>query len=572
MYINKGTKVVVAACAFLFIVAGVFHFVDLHVEGIPMWLTAISFLCYLTIDILCIFYCRKNIPQPSSRLFVVIGVSLLIFWESVAMLEQVVFPPEYPISRILRYLYYIPMVFVPNCLLFSVLYFNLHPKQRVRGYWYLTFLVSAVLAGLVLTNDRHQMAYIYTEGLDKFYMGHSYGIFYFLLMGWMFIQFIMSFAIMVLRTKKDRDQRFTSAPAFALLIGVMYFAWYVTGKQFGNWFTDFYGVPEIFQGILTTCLGLCVSLGLIRANFNFAEFFEASDISATLVDVNGVTKYKTADIIPVTDEQREEAIRGDIYIDENHRLHSNEINAGHVFWISDMSSLARANRQLMEVKTRLEQDNELLQAENEMIGRKVQADEQNKLYAMMSRAVEPQLKHIENLIQDARPGAKDFKSRLAEACVYNAYVKRYCNLTLLSQESRVLNSTELEYSIRESLTYVELNKVPCRFNAYGNANFNSFVLIFAYRLFEAILEANKGNTRQIMVEMDVTEVNLIKTLDIKISIAAKKGKPVGFDEERLAAYENETRYRGGSVRTVRDGNLLLSHIEIPEIFGEGVYL
>lgn len=573
MYINKNTKVLISACAFLFLMAGVFHYMDLHEDNLPFRFSSISYLAYLTIDILCIFYCRKNIAQPASVRFVVMGVVLLMFWEVITMCEQMLFPAGHVANRTLLYHYYIPITFVPNALLLAVLNFNLHPKQSTNKAWFLTLVVSGVFTLFVLTNDYHQKVFGFHRGFETFYRDYTYEPLFYVIIGWMFFLFILSFIVMVYRASRDRKQKFSWAPIISIILAIIYFAWFMTGSLIIPWFRDFYGVPEVFHGILIASMGLCVSLGLLKANFNFAEFFEASDISATLVDMNGATKYKTAVTIPVSEEQKEAAKAADIYIDEKHRLQSNEINAGRIFWVNDMSSITKVNKELREVKTRLEQDNELLRAENEMVARKVKADEQNRLYAVMTRSIEPQLKSIENLIKDAVPGTPEFRTKITEASVYNAYVKRYCNLIILSQESRVLSSSELEYSFNESLSYMELYGTPCRIETYGEANFNADILIFAYKVFQALIEENKGNIKQFLIEMSVVQgAKNTKSLEVRFYLASKNRVPRGFDDVSLSAYSREANSRGGKITTVRKGSMLLSQVELPESFGEVVHL
>ena len=296
-------------------------------------------------------------------------------------------------------------------------------------------------------------------------------------------------------------------------------------------------------------------MGVIRSNYNFLEFYTASTISSSLVDADGTVRYQTSGIIPSTREQRLESLNHNVYLDRDHRLSGRYIPGGYAFWTDDLSQFNELGQRLTESREQLEEENNLIKAENEIIARRSKADERNKIYDLMARSVSPELDTIEYLIRSASPDSPDFKDKLSEACIYKAYIKRYCNMMLLAQDSDELSSFELENSIRESMQYIELNGVECDYLKFGEGFYPAEALLLAYAIFDrAVVKAQ--NLETLTVELSANE----RALRLSVHLG---GKGIYIDEKSLEEFDSRLEALGGSKRIRTEENTKNVRIDIP---------
>ena len=532
MKLNKNTKIMLASVVIIYLLSGAFHLLDSRVEGLPVRLCAISYLGHLTLCTLYVVYIRRNIIQPDVKYYLTSSVVYLYGWLIIALMEEVIFPITHPGNRVLWYMQYIPMLMIPNLLLMGSLYLNKHESQKISNAWWLTFVVTFLIIIGVMTNDLHGMAFTFPDGLASFYQGHGFSTIYYIAIIWMFIMF---FACAINLWQKARVRKRASyiwIVFIALGIGVLYAAWWMGGRRTFPWIKDLYSIPHMFEAFVLFTTEICMRFGLIGANSNYREFFEASQLSLSLVDGEGNVRYQTAGQIPISHEEMLQSLLGDIYIDEDHRLHGQSVSGGYVFWVNDLSSINKVAKKLRQVQTELEEDNNLIAAENDMIARRAKADEQNKLYTMLAQQMQPQLDRIGAIVQNLNPEQEDFEDKLALASVYKVYIKRACNLMLLRQNDNILHAFELENSIRESLEYIQLNGVECKYRSNADGNFEADDLLRTYNYFQETVEANIDNMKTLVVDLSVDEdrINLKMQIDGRV-----------YDKEIIAPIQGEQK-------------------------------
>lgn len=515
MYINKNTKIMLASVVFLYLLSGIFQYIDAHVETLPIRLSAISYLGHLALCTLYVVYARRNIIQPDVKYYITSAVVYLYGWLIIALMEEVIFPAAHPGNRVLWYMQYIPMLMIPNLFFFAALYLNKHKSESISGAWWLTFIVTFVIIIVIMTNDIHFFVFTFPGGLNRFFEGHRFNTGFYIAMGWMFALLFGCMIVLYQKAKLRKKMSYVFTMGIGLGLGLMYFGWWLDGRRVIPWFNDMYSIPQFSEAIFLMTTEICMRFGLINVNSNYREFFEASELSISLVDGEEQTIYQTAGQFPITKDDMEDALKSDIYVDEDHRLHGQEVSGGHMFWINDLSSINRVAKRLRQVHAELEEDNNLIAAENDMIARMVQADEQNKLYTMLAQQMQPQLDRIEEIVKSTNPDDEDFLDKLALASVYKVYIKRSCNIMLLRQNDPVLNAFELENSIRESLDYIQLNGVECGYTSKARENLYADDLLRTYNYFQETVEANIGKMKKLFVDLSVDKdrINLKMTVD-----------------------------------------------------------
>lgn len=557
MYINRSTKIMLSGATFLYVMAGVFSFLDNAVEAFPFRLSGISYLAHCVLCILALIYLKRDIPNLQARGYLMLTVAALLVWQIVAMVKNVLFPPDFAINRWLWYFYYVPMLLIPSTLLIAALNTGLHNSQRIDPAYYLALLVSGVLAIGVLTNDYHQLAFGFSDGPASFYKGQTYRPLFYVVMVWIFVVFGMTVYVLWRRIRVERNRKYVLVVLAIIMLAGLYLAWRVTNYAVIPWLNDIYDVPQIWEGIVLVALELCIRLGIIKANYNFLEFYTASTISSTLVDGDGTIRYQTSGIIPSTKEQRRQALDESVYLDRDHRLRGRYISGGYAFWTDDLSQLNQLNHELSETQERLKEENNLIKAENEILARRVKADERNKLYDLMARSVNSELDIMEDLIKNTSPDSPDFKEKLSEACIYKAYIKRYCNMMLMGQDSEELSSFELENSIRESMEYIKLRGIDCELARFGDGFYPAESLLLAYSIYErTIVKVDKPD--KILVEIAANETG------IRLSIRVD-GKDSRLTEEDYQDIDQDLIKIGASRYLTSNENTTHLQVNFPRL-------
>ena len=534
----------VYACTFLYILGGIFRYIDLNVENLPIRFSAISYLSFCTLCLVVLIFTRKNIPHPITRRDILLGMSLLIIWEFISVSEFMLFPIDHVGKRAFWHLFFFPALAIPNLFLIATSYYDKPLGQATEKKWFLSLGVTALLWLVIFTNDYHNLAFRYPYGYENYSKGYTFGPASYIAVIWMYVMFILSAWNMVRKGKFQKMDRKGFLAIAGLAISLIYTIWYATGRPIFPGFNDVFGITEIFMGLIVLTIGGCIAIGLIRSNFNYLELFEAADLNAYLVDNSGRVRYVSKNAIETTAAQRQEAVDHNIYIDKDHRLECQKLSAGYVFWVDDISSINRLAEDLRDIHGQLQQEYALIKAENDIVARRIKADEQNRLYSLMAKYVEPEIEIIRDLLHETDVDSPDFKQKLAKACIYNAYVKRCCNINLLKQENSLLNSFELESSLRESLEYIRINGVTCSHTIKGSGTFYADKLLMVYSVFQKTVESliDGAGLKSVNVALNITSAGLDMTLvcgcrDARVAFDLVDGEVLPWHEEKIAAFD-----------------------------------
>ena len=167
----------------------------------------------------------------------------------------------------------------------------------------------------------------------------------------------------------------------------------------------------------------------------------------------------------------------------------------------------------------------------------------------MLPAVRPQLHAIDHLLADTTPDSPDFDRRMALVCVYGAYVKRRCNLTLIQQAETCTGLQELALCIRESLGYLSDLGVSEAFRQQRDAQLPPSAVILAYDFYQAAVEAALPELTAMMVNLraDAQEITLRLIME-----DAQASLPADWEEKRLG------EHRARMEQESQDGTLFLT--------------
>ena len=108
------------------------------------------------------------------------------------------------------------------------------------------------------------------------------------------------------------------------------------------------------------------------------------------------------------------------------------------------------------------------------------------------------MEKIEEILEKIELTGRNTYEGLMLCSLYGAYAKRQANLSILSEQFKKLKLEELRYAIRESLENVKLLGIDANVSGIkADTEFDGELLIYAYEVFEATLEAALPNVETI---------------------------------------------------------------------------
>lgn len=169
------------------------------------------------------------------------------------------------------------------------------------------------------------------------------------------------------------------------------------------------------------------------------------------------------------------------------------IHGGWIVWEEDVSELLRVRQALEATREELQERNDILRDQYRQDAQRYKLEEQNRLYDLVQRETQPQLRQIDALAAQLREGERNTPQRrrlLLRVLVLATYVKRRKDMTISADRSRVLSVSRLSSALRESCSNCSLSGIPG--NLYlpeGEAVLPIDTAYAAYDFFEEALEA-----------------------------------------------------------------------------------
>lgn len=449
------------------------------------------------------FSLEHRIQQRQVRKFMLATDGMIIFWLMIRTIKFYLVTTN-AAARYLWYLYYIPMLFVPLLGVMTALSLGKPDNYRLPRSTALLWAVTASAVLLVLTNDFHQLAFRFPQGLSVSQWSdsrYSYGAVYYFVMILEAGCAAAALIIMALKCRVPGAKRYFWLPPLPLLLSLVYTLFYALGV---DWLRFILGDLTVTQCILfAATFEACIRCGLIQSNTRYADLFAAAvGCSATITDRDFNTKYAAYDAETFTAEQLRAAEREPLALGNGRTLHTISLHGGFAAWTEDNSELLELTEDLRLTREELTERNALLRTEYEREKKRREIEEQNRLYDMLQRVTQKQIDGVAALVREYHAAENDSdRSRriLAEIAVLCSFIKRRRHLALLYCENDAVPAAELKSAVAESLRALKYlgteGSVFCGIsgNIHGNAA-ESF-----YEFFEAAAETGSLTSLEVRI-------------------------------------------------------------------------
>lgn len=488
-----------------------------------------------------------RIVQKNIRICLVISAALMLLWMALRAIKYNSPADINTYGRYLWYSYYIAMVFLPLMMFFAML--NIGKPENTNNRKYLLIIPAAVLVLLVMTNDFHQLAFVFEPDFHNWNKQYSYGPVYYVIVVWIFILVLSSIVLSINRCRISATRKKLWIPIVIILVAIIYTLWNNLNHGYSG--LRIYNVPEVFCFASIALWESLIQIGLVPSNTGYGDFFNASNLNTLIFDNEDNVKYRSKN---ATNVSKDVVLQNgnSVVIDENIILKKHNIKGGKAVWTEDISAINRINRELSEVKEQISEYNVILKSEAELKKRRAAVTEQNKLYDSITEFIRPQLCDLENILKNIENNRGDISVNYAGACVVNVYIKRISNLLIMAKSRKMLNAFELENSIRELAEYISVYGILCSFFSNVSGEISAEKTIALFKFIGIFIRHIMNCTDALLFNLKVNE----RFIDLKINCDSKNEMKIPDD------LLDDIIKLGGNVTTEYDADTLFVFVRM----------
>lgn len=448
------------------------------------------------------FSVRNRIIQPQVRLYLTVISALMVFWMAVRTIRYSLDGCAW-LMRHLWYLYYLPMLFIPLLAVFVAMSLGKPESYRLPKWTALLYIPTAALLLLVLTNDLHQLIFVFPADAVVWMDDYHYAIGYFLAVGWMILCTMTALVTMLIKCRVPYSRKVLTMPFVPVILAIIYGAFYIARVPLLKMIAG--DMTVVFCLLFSATLESCIQCGLIQANTHYMELFDASTVGAQITDPGYQVVLSSGAAQAVNIETIWQTQQAPVMLEGGIRLSGAPIKNGYVVWTEDLSPLIKVLADLEEARENLQDNKDILEEEHAVKEREAHIAEQERLYHIIQRNTEKQILLMDTLIEQAENADSDEERRhiLKKMLVIGAYLKRRSNLVFLSDKDSVLEAKELELSIGESINNLETFGVTCGFLSELTGAILAMNVIAMYDFFEEIAERSLDRMSSMLVHAGI---------------------------------------------------------------------
>lgn len=479
---------------------------------------------------------QARVIQVHVRRYLTAVSVLAVFWIFIRTIKYQ-FIPVQSMARPVWYMYYLPMLFIPLMAVYIAMSLGRSENYRLPGYIRALAVPTALLFLMVLTNDSHQMIFVFPPQKPWTDYDYSYAPAYFLVIGWECLLSFLAFAIMIKRCRIR--SRFKAFPLAFMGLSLLYTAMYYGGVK---WLRILAGDLAVAQCCLMMLVfESCIRCGLIQNNTGYDELLEACSFGVQITDSEYTTLFASATAPKLKQEMMRQAEEGPVFPDKNTQIKSNRIPGGHVLWREDITELVTAIEDLNTACEELSEHNRIAR-ENYKTKQRISAlREKNRLMDMLQHNTEKQIELLDRLRSQYEEEKNEaVRCRiLTTIALVGTYIKRSGNLLFIRDKNSTTDIGEFVRCIEESFYNLELLGISCGMDIPTERNVVSDDAIRAYGIFETIMEYSVESIDSVWIKGRDTG----KYMDIHINIHSLTDLS-GLSEvaDDFSGEENEWRF------------------------------
>ncbi len=451
--------------------------------------SSLIFLLFSAVGFRWILHMRRSFPQRAMRRFATLFGCACIWLCFLQSVKYAFSAGSADVQRYLWYLYYSSFLFAPVWMFLSMLHLGKPDEYCLSHKWNALYAPSAALFAAVLTNDLHQQAFRFPQGIGQWESSYTHGAVYYCVIAWIALLLTATFAVIIKSCLHRRLLRNLWLPVLVLLLASSYWINFTpAGDGPKMYLQSLFGVAS-YVGYCAFAFWESLRVShIISSNTGYTEFFAASSLRAGLADETFTVTQVSADGLRPDAQTLRAASREALRLpDGDTVLKTRPVRGGWFFWTEDVGTLRRLNEELADTADYLAEKNAMLQQEAEMEENRRRTAHQTQLYNAVEQRVRPQLTALDRLLETAPEEEEAFRACMKRAALLFTFLKRCSNLLLLADEQPALPGTELLQCMEQSAIWLKELGAACEAEILPPV-LPSQTAVEIYELFEAAAE------------------------------------------------------------------------------------
>ena len=379
-----------------------------------------------------------KIIDKKTKIYFIISFCLFAFWLGIKIFDKV--SDFNDGNDYTWYLLYIPLLFIPTMWFITNNQIYIKNKTYKKVMAIISISISLLLFLLVLTNNFHQLVFIFPDYVTGNHVGdYKYNIGYFVIYAFIFVEILTTIVLFYVFSLKKTTIKQKILPSIVILLVIVYSILYMATDIFIPYLFDMTLVYTILGTILVYVSLKC---GLVKNSGAYFEFFETCNVPLAIVNEKQYIEYQNA-------QYEKQKTNG------NMLLQKQKLNSGTLLVLDDVEKLKSLQKELKTENEKLEYINKILEDKKEIL----QKEKQIKQHALLLDKVEKQIKNKKNVLEElsnnlpetiTTENKEQTKETLNEIKIIVGYLKRKTSLILLSEQKQKITKDELKLLFNES--------------------------------------------------------------------------------------------------------------------------
>ena len=409
-------------------------------------------------------------------------------------------------ARYVWYLYYLPMLFLPLLGVYVALLQGKPEEYRLPGRARLLSIIPAVLFLLVITNDLHQWAFAFKDGVPgrPVSSAFTHRLLYFVCLVWMVACITFSLVRLFRKSRIPGGARKRLTPFVLGCVTLLYGLLYLSGLPVVRWW---FGDMNVMLCLLYAALyESCIRCRMIPSNMGYVELFEASTLAACIADPGGqiVLRSRAAGEDMVCPREGQRLIRPD-----GMRISSAPIGGGYVVWQDNVRPLLELHTKLNENKAELESNRKKLQ-DAYLVQRSLhELTEKNRIYNELEAKHSRQTAQMRQMLARCKKSEPAERRRLLKkVLLLGTYIKRSANLYFLSSEYQWLPQQELRLTVDEAVRTLTACGTECGVIYRTTEPMRTSEVVRLFELLETVVEPTVDDLCSLFISISDSAMDL----------------------------------------------------------------
>lgn len=379
----------------------------------------------------------KTIDKKTKICFIIL-FCLFAFWLGLKIFDKVsAFNDN---NDYTWYLLYIPLLFIPSMWFLTNNQIYIKNKTYKKVVAIISLAISLLLFMLVLTNDFHELVFIFPEGSTGSHpSGYKYNFGYFIIYAFIFLEILTTIVLFYTFSNKKTTIKQKILPSVVILLVLVYSILYVVIDIPVPYLSD---MTLVYTILGTVLVYISLKCGLVKNSGAYFEFFETCNVPLAIVNEKQDIEYQN------TQYRKQKA-------NSNMLLEKQKLNSGILLVLDDVGKLKNLQKELKTENEKLEFINKILENKKEIL----QKEKQIKQHALLLDKVEKQIKNKKNVLEKLLNNLPETiidenknqtKETLNEIKIIVGYLKRKTSLILLAEQKQEITKDELKLLFNES--------------------------------------------------------------------------------------------------------------------------